>query len=114
MNPCLIKLDDMKLYSGLSADMTRELLADIVTRYEGLFMVLEPVYLEGKPELLFQVLQHGYGLIECNSGIHLEVIDLRTEQVEPNKSPVEKWKDIFAGRVMAQAFARTLTTDRSI
>lgn len=109
MTPCVITLGDKSLYCDLSASLINELLADIISRYEGLFMMSDPIYPNGKADLLFRVLHEGYGLQPCDASIGVETVDLRTADVKANSQPNQQWKDIFAGRVMAQIFASTLS-----
>lgn len=108
MNACVIKLDHNRLYAELPADLVRDLLSDAVTRYESFFTFGEPVYPDGQPELLYDVLSNGYGLQSCDESVGIEVIDLRAQRVEPNSAPQARWKDIFAGRILAATFASTI------
>ena len=38
MNACVIKLDQQRLYTDLPASLVRELLSDVLARYESCFM----------------------------------------------------------------------------
>src|SRR5690606_26227187 len=105
---CVIKLDTNYLYTELSAELVHDLLADVITRYQGFFTFDKPVYPEGQAELLFKVLADGYGLASCTDSLGVEVIDLRAVRVEPKVKPDVKWKDPFAGRIMAATFASTI------
>lgn len=109
MTPCVIKLDKDHLYTDLDKELVYDLLGDIVTRYEALFTFGEPSYPLGKAELLFEVLRDGYGLQHCSTSIGIDVIDLRSLQVKAHDKTAEMWRDVFAGRIMARAFASTLT-----
>lgn len=109
MTPCVIKLDKDHLYTELNTELVQDLLGDIVTRYEALFTFGEPSYPLGKAELLFEVLRDGYGLQHCSTSIGIDVIDLRSLQVKAHDKTAEMWRDVFAGRIMARAFASTLT-----
>ena len=108
MNACVIKLDAQRLYAELPAQKIRELLGDVVARYESFFTFGEPSYPEGQPELLFRVLADGYGLAQCADYVGLEVVDLRALRVHPNAKTDSQWKDPFAGRILALAFASTI------
>lgn len=108
MNPCVIKLDSQYLYTELAASLVHELLADVVTRYEGLFTFSDPHYPDGKPELLFKVLAEGYGLPICTDSLGIEVVDLRTVRIEAKAKSDDQWKEVFAGRILAATFARTI------
>jgi len=110
MKSCLISLDNQFLYCDLPPDLVGDLLADIVTRYEGLFTFASPVYPDGKAALLFSVLREGYGLMPCSAGIDLDVIDLMKSDIKPASQPDDQWKDVFAGRVLARTFATTLSS----
>ena len=109
MNACVIKLDDSRLYVELPSQLVHELLADIVTRYERFFTATEPVYPRGKPELLYQALSEGYGLLTCSESLKLEVVDLRAVDVKANMEPDEQWKELHVGRILALSFASTLS-----
>ncbi|HDS1721567.1 hypothetical protein NPS53_08660 [Pseudomonas putida] len=104
----MIKLDQKRLYVELPANLVRDLLADLVTRYESFFTFGEPVYPDGQPELLYNVLSNGYDLQPCDESVGVEVIDLRAERVVANSAPKEQWKDVFAGRILAATFASTI------
>ncbi len=108
MNACVIKLDSRRLYVELPACLVHELLADIVTRYERLFTFMEPVYPQGKPELLFEVLADGYGLPACTESVGVDVVDLRVHDVEANAEADMRWKELHVGRILAQKFASTI------
>ena len=109
MTPCVIKLDKDHLYTELGRTLVYDLLGDIVTRYEELFTFGKPTYPLGKAELLFEVLRDGYGLQHCSTSIGIDVIDLRSLQDSAHDKSAEMWRDVFAGRIMARAFASTLT-----
>jgi hypothetical protein len=108
MNACVIKLDNLCLYVDLPATEVRKLLGDVVARYEGFFTFSEPSYPEGQPELLYKVLADGYGLPPCAESVCVEVIDLRAMRVLPNAETDDQWKDPFASRILASAFASTI------
>lgn len=108
MNACVIKLDNRCLYLELPASLVRELLADIVTRYERLFTFMEPIYPQGKPELLFKALADGYGLPACTESVGVDVLDLRAHDVEANAVVDVQWKEPHVGRILAQTFASTI------
>ena len=108
MDACVIKLDHKHLYVELPASLVRDLLSDVVTRYESFFTFGEPVYPDGQPELLYNVLSDGYGLQSCDESLGVEVIDLRAQRVTANAAPKKQWKDVFAGRILAATFASTI------
>lgn len=108
MNPCVIKLDNNRLYSELSADIVCDLISDVVTRYESFFTFSEPHYPEGQPELLYKVLANGYGLASCDESVGIEVVDLRALRLSAKLAPDDQWKDLFVGRILAATFASTI------
>ena len=108
MNACVIKLDQQHLYTDLPASLVRELLSDVLARYESFFTFREPVYPDGQPELLYEILFNSYGLKPCGATVGIEVVDLRALRVEASASPNDQWKDVFAGRILAATFASTI------
>ena len=108
MTACVIKLDQQRLFTDLPACLVRDLLSDVVARYESFFTFSEPVYPDGQPELLFKVLLNGYGLKPCDESVGIEVVDLRALRVDASATPNDQWKDVFAGRILAATFASTI------
>lgn len=108
MNACVIKLDQNRLYIDMPASFVRDLLSDVVARYESFFTFGEPVYPDGQPELLYKVLSDGYDLQPCAESVGLEVVDLRAVRVEASSTPDAQWKDVFVGRILASTFASTI------
>lgn len=106
--PTCISHNGSHLYCELSGESVSDLIGDILARYEGLFMFSDPVYPQGKAQLLFSVLRGGYGLAECARGVGIDLVDLDTAYLEPNETPNDDWKEPFAGRILARTFASTL------
>lgn len=108
MKACVIKLDHNRLYTELPPSLVRELLSDVVARYESFFTFSDPAYPDGQPELLYKVLADGYGLQPCDESVGIEVVDLRALRVEASSVLNDQWKDVFAGRILAATFASTI------
>jgi hypothetical protein len=107
-NACVIKLNDQRLYADLPPALVQDLLADIVTRYEGFFTFGDSVYPEGQPALLFKVLSDGYGLAHCAESVGLDVVDLGVLRVQAKAVSDPVWKELHAGRTLAAIFASTI------
>lgn len=110
MNPCLIHFDGCYLYSELSVELMSELLSDIVTRYESFFTFSEPSYPEGQASLLFHVLKEGYGFCACHKAIGIETINLGSTLITSSNDTSDQWKEERVGRLLANAFSRTINT----
>jgi hypothetical protein len=113
MSPCVIKLDARYLYSELPVEVVHDLLSDVITRYEGFFTFGQPLYPDGMPELLLKVLMEGYGFAACSEPLNIAVIDLRAVRVGVKQQIDPQWNDVFAGRILAQTFASTLSAHRN-
>lgn len=106
---CLIRLDNRALFCDLPAHLVMDLLADTLARYEALFVVRSPVYPKGRAELLYQVLQEGFGLQPCELAPGAEIISLHDTALQAKACPEKKWKDEHSGRALARLFAATLS-----